>query len=189
MTRNYLENLKLSHLDPRTNQCELEIQNIIHLQNIANQLPDIFTTNKKMVKSHILTANAPSRIKIPKRKKGNIVANESISRLKRGRPVGAKDKNHRKWKLQQIDDDTPKDFSFIKQAINIVSKSSSNIDPPEEGPPKEAFLEEIQVSRNNKISINYVHIWEILDRNKIIINDIFAFKVAFGITKSDEIEP
>jgi hypothetical protein len=70
-----------------------------------------------------------------------------------------------------------------------VSKSSSNIDPPEEGPPKQAFLEEIQVSRNNKISINYVHIWEILDRNKIIINDIFAFKVAFGITKSDEIEP
>jgi hypothetical protein len=65
-----------------------------------------------------------------------------------------------------------------------VSKSSSNIDPPEE-----AFLEEIQVSRNNKISINYVHIWEILDRNKIIINNIFAFKDAFGITKSDEIEP
>jgi hypothetical protein len=28
-----------------------------------------------------------------------------------------------------------------------------------------------------------------LDRNKIIINDIFAFKVAFGITKSDEIKP
>jgi hypothetical protein len=96
MTRNYLENPKLSHLDPRTNQCELEIQNIIHLQNIANKLPDIFTTNKKMVKSHILTANAPSRIEIPKRKKDNIVANESISRLKRGRPVGAKDKNHRK---------------------------------------------------------------------------------------------
>jgi hypothetical protein len=39
-----------------------------------------------------------------------------------------------------------------------VSKSSSNIDPPEEGPPEEAFLEEIQGSRNNKISINYVHI-------------------------------
>jgi len=68
--------------------------------------------------------------------------------------------------------------------INIVSKSSFNIDSPEE-----AFLEEIQVSGNNKISINYVHIWEILDRNKIIINDIFAFKVSFGITRSDEIEP
>jgi hypothetical protein len=69
--------------------------------------------------------------------------------------------------------------------INIVSKSSSNIDPPEE-----AFLEEIQVSRNNKISINYVHIWEILDWNKIFINDVFAFKVVFGINRSDdEIEP
>jgi hypothetical protein len=34
-----------------------------------------------------------------------------------------------------------------------VSKSSSNIDSPEE-----ASLEEIQVSGNNKISINYVHI-------------------------------
>jgi len=67
--------------------------------------------------------------------------------------------------------------------INIVSKSSSNIDSPEE-----ASLEEIQVSGNNKISINYVHIWEILDWNKIIINDIFAFKVSFGITRSDEIE-
>jgi len=96
MTRNYLENSKLFHLDPRTNQCEPEIQKIIHLQNIANQLPAIFTTNKKMVKSHILAVNALSRIEIPKGKKGDIVANESILHLKRGRPVNAKDKNHRK---------------------------------------------------------------------------------------------
>ena len=26
----------MSHLDPRTNQCELEVQRIIHLQNLAN---------------------------------------------------------------------------------------------------------------------------------------------------------
>ena len=26
----------LSHYDPRTNQCELEVQRMIHLQNIAN---------------------------------------------------------------------------------------------------------------------------------------------------------
>ena len=35
--------INLSHLDPRTNQCELEVQKIINLQNIANQLPDAFT--------------------------------------------------------------------------------------------------------------------------------------------------
>ncbi|WP_375619079.1 hypothetical protein, partial [Bartonella sp. AC134YNZD] len=32
----------LSHLDPRTNQCEFEVQKMIHLQRIANQLPDAF---------------------------------------------------------------------------------------------------------------------------------------------------
>ena len=69
--------------------------------------------------------------------------------------------------------------------INIVSKSTPDIDPPEE-----ASLEEIQVPENNKISINYVHTREILYRNKIVINDVFEFKVAFGITRSDdEIEP
>ena len=29
----------MSHFDHCTNQCELEVQRIIHLQNIANQLP------------------------------------------------------------------------------------------------------------------------------------------------------
>ena len=61
--------MKLSHFDPRTNQYKLEVQKVIHLQNIANQLPDIFTDRKKVVKSHILATNAPSRIEIPERKK------------------------------------------------------------------------------------------------------------------------
>ena len=114
------------------------------------------------------------------KKKGKIVANKYISRLKRKRLVDPKDKNPRKQKLQQIDDGTSEDSSSIKQAINIMSKSSYNIDP----------LEEIQVPRNNEIFINYVHIGEILDQNKIVINDVFAFKVAFDITRSDnEIEP
>ena len=41
---------------------------------------------------------------------------------------------------------------------NLVSKSSSNTDPPEKGPP-----EDNQVPGNNEISINYVHIREILE--------------------------
>ena len=44
----------MTHLDPRTNQCELEVQRIIHFQNIANQLPDAFIDIKKVTKSHIL---------------------------------------------------------------------------------------------------------------------------------------
>ena len=43
----------LSHLDPRTNQCEQEVQRIIYLQNIVNQLPVVFTNLPRITKSHI----------------------------------------------------------------------------------------------------------------------------------------
>ena len=55
----------LSHLDPRTNQCEQEVQRIIYLQNIANQLPDAFTNLPRITKSHIPAVNAPVRVDIP----------------------------------------------------------------------------------------------------------------------------
>jgi hypothetical protein len=72
-----------------------------------------------------------------------MIVNESIPHLKCRRLVGAKDKNHRKQKLQQIDDGTLKDSSSIKQTINIVSKSFPNIDSIEEGPLEETSLKEI----------------------------------------------
>jgi hypothetical protein len=110
--------------------------------------------------------------------------------LKRERPVGAKDKNLRKQKLQQINDCTLEKSLSIKPATNIVSKSSFNIDHLEEKPPEEASPEKIQVPENNEIFLNYVHTIKILDQNKIVINNVFVFKVAFDITKSDdEIEP
>ena len=62
------------------------------MQGIANQLPDVFTNNKKIVKSHILAANISTRIEIPKKQSIKIATTESKPCLKRGRPVGAKDK-------------------------------------------------------------------------------------------------
>ena len=32
----------ISHLDPHINQCELEVQKIIHLQKFVNELPNAF---------------------------------------------------------------------------------------------------------------------------------------------------
>ena len=52
----------LYHFDPRTNQCELEIQMIVHFQNITNQLPNAFTNLKTITKSHIPAVNALVRI-------------------------------------------------------------------------------------------------------------------------------
>ena len=42
----------MSHFDPRTNQCEPKIRRIIHLQNLANQLPNAFIDTKKVTKSY-----------------------------------------------------------------------------------------------------------------------------------------
>ena len=42
--------LTLTHLDSHINQCELEVQNTIHLQGLANQLPNAFIDAKKVKK-------------------------------------------------------------------------------------------------------------------------------------------
>ena len=81
----------LSHLDSRTKQYELEVQKIIHLQGLANQLPDAFIDSTKLTKSHIPTANIPARTEIPTGKLQSSMTNEPKPRLKPGRPIGSKD--------------------------------------------------------------------------------------------------
>ena len=74
------------------------MQKIVHLQAIANQLPDAFTDIKRVTKSYIPAANAPARIEIPEIKSENKDTHESKTRQKHGRPIGSKDKNPRKRK-------------------------------------------------------------------------------------------
>ena len=87
----------MTHFDPRTNQFELEVQRIIHLQNLANQLPDAFIDTKKVTKSHIPSINTPTRIDVPVIQ----LTNEFKIRLKRGGPVGSKDITPRKRRTQE----------------------------------------------------------------------------------------
>ena len=79
--------LTLTHLDSHTNQYELEVQRVIHLQNLANQLLDAFINTKKVAKSYILVANAPARIDVSIGQ----LTNESKIRLKRCKLFGSKD--------------------------------------------------------------------------------------------------
>ena len=79
----------MSHFDHRTNQRELEVQRIIHLQKLAIQLPDSFIDIKKVTASHIPTANALAWIDVLEGR----LANESKKRLKRGRPIDSKNIN------------------------------------------------------------------------------------------------
>jgi hypothetical protein len=82
--------LPLAHFDPHTKQFELEVQKIIHLQNLANQMPEAFTDLKKVIKSHVSTANAPIRIDV---REGQHTINKFKPLLKRSRSIDFKDKS------------------------------------------------------------------------------------------------
>ena len=86
----------MTYLDPRTNQCELEVQRIIQLQNLANQLPDAFINTKKVTKSYILTANTPAQIDVPVGQ----LTNESKISLKYNKPISSNDVTPQKKRTQ-----------------------------------------------------------------------------------------
>ena len=122
---------------PRTNQYELEVQRLIHLQGIANQSPDAFNDINRVTKSHIPAENAPAKIEVPE---GQIIkANESRPRMKRGRPIGSKDKNPRKRKGAKYDD---------AQIDEIKSQGET---PEETRDMNNQTLEEDQVPENIEI--------------------------------------
>ena len=77
----------LTHLDQRTPECEKEVQRIIHLQEIANRLPDAFNDAAKVIKSHIPAVNTPARIYVPEEHKE---MDDNVPRQKCGKPIGSK---------------------------------------------------------------------------------------------------
>ena len=60
-----LNELSLSYHDPYMKQCKQEVQKIIHLQNLVNQLSNVFTDPKRVTKSHIPATNVHTRIVVP----------------------------------------------------------------------------------------------------------------------------
>ena len=169
----------MSHFDPHTNQCELEVQRIIHLQNLEYQLSDAFINTKKVTKSHIPAANAPARIDVLE---GQLV-NESQIRLKLGRPISSKDLTPRKRRTQRKIG-APKEANIKQKAlVEAYGKRKAPIEAYDEqkAPVKacgeqEALVEayneqktheevqnkeitpkEAHVLENYEISMSYVH--------------------------------
>ena len=112
----------LLYLDPPTNQRELEVQKIVHLHNLANQLPDAFTDTTRVTNSCIPTENVPSRIDVPKEQTDGKKMNEPRVQLKRGRTAGSKDKNPRKKKkLDELNSKVREEPDYercLKEEIN-----------------------------------------------------------------------
>ncbi|KAL0348084.1 UNVERIFIED_CONTAM: hypothetical protein Sangu_1036200 [Sesamum angustifolium] len=67
----------MSFMDPRTNDSELEVQRIIHLQSVANRLPKTLIDIKKVTKSHIPVENVPARLEVPEATLNQSKASES----------------------------------------------------------------------------------------------------------------
>ncbi|GJX64490.1 putative RNA-directed DNA polymerase [Tanacetum coccineum] len=143
----------------------------MHMQEIANQLPDAFTDIKRVTKSYIPAVNAPARVEIPNIKSDDKVTQESKARLKRGRPVGFKDKNPRKRKATEN--------ATIHE--DILLEGIQNVAPPEEE------IDDI----NKDISINYGHSKISLDQIETeIIDEKFCYNVACDIKNgNDDSEP
>ena len=119
------------------------------MQGIANQLLDVFTDSKKIVKSYILAANILVQIEASEGKLINIIANESKARLKHGRLVGAKDKIPQKKKTQENQVAAPEEAIPIKQANEIVDLSKSCAQKSlENRPPEGCLLKSYHLKRN-----------------------------------------
>ena len=63
--------MTLTHFDTHTNQCELKLQKIIHLQGLANQLRDVFIDAKKVINLFLSIKNILVQIDVPKRQLNN----------------------------------------------------------------------------------------------------------------------
>ncbi|KAJ0694724.1 putative RNA-directed DNA polymerase [Helianthus annuus] len=166
----------LSNLDPRSGQCEYEVQKIIHLQRIVNELPDAFTDTNRVTKSHVPGSNAPARIE---------VIPEAITiQRKRGRPIGFKDKNPRKQK--------EKSNAIAENSQKIVSETLVEVNVPEEttiNSEENEVSEETPVPNENEISINYVQDSTMWNQNKTRVDDIFAYAIATDVINENDYVP
>ena len=178
----------LLHLDPRTKQFELEVQRILHLQDLADQLPDPFTNPNKVIKSQIPAVNTPAHIEIPIGDSGNAIASTSKPRLKRGRPIGSKDSFPRKRKSNQLL--TPVKYSFDeinpKEPITIHSAfvELNTLQGLKENITRVAVTDQLSPMKE-EISINYMNQGEIWDRRNTLVSNAFSFQVAKGIMQNN----
>ena len=152
-------------------------------------MPDAFTDTAKVTKSYITTANTPARFNIPIGKTAIMASNESsMTRLKRGRPLGSKDLIPRKRKIKGQQNPSLEENNTHEEVTPTISK----IITPEEKSVievthdlEEAIVpeeiqnhEDAQIITNDEISINYASTRKLWDRTKVVINEVFCFAVA-----------
>ncbi|KAL0413574.1 UNVERIFIED_CONTAM: hypothetical protein Sradi_1559100 [Sesamum radiatum] len=170
----------MSFMDPRIYDSELKVQRIIHLQSVANRLPDRVIDTKRITKSHIPAENVPACLELPEVILTQSKAYESQIRRKRGRPIGSKDVNPRKRKEHIVS---------INHDANVTTNDVSEDKIPEVILSEDSKHNEQGLDDNYEMSINYAHNNLGWYRNEIEMNDIFAYSVAAEIMDEDKNDP
>jgi len=155
----------LSHLDPRTNQCELEVQKIIHLQNITNQLPFAFIDANKVL-YHIYSLQMFRRKLISQHNKLSPMSLEHTrSLVDQWVP---KIKKHQKWKINDSKKDLVEDINIHEETLDMTNNT---------------ITEEGEIAKDsNEISINYVMTGKWWNQTNIVI----VYNVALDIISENK---
>nr|CAD40421.3 OSJNBa0065J03.17 [Oryza sativa Japonica Group] len=166
--------------DPRTTEAELQVQKIIHLQRLANNLPDAFTNFKGVTKSFIPAQNAPERVEVPNKttqlpltkKRGRSMATqrETIANKQR-KTVNANQPlvgTHQIDTICQADHDSLQPSSVVHNAETRNSEDHRHIVSGDHN-------ESIRV---DEIAINYSETRESFDRRATIVDTNFSEQIA-----------
>ncbi|GAA0144809.1 hypothetical protein LIER_05156 [Lithospermum erythrorhizon] len=131
---------------------------------------------KRVTKSHIPAINVPARIQNPNK---NDVARTSKADVRRGRPIGFKDKNPRKRKIEKVDMNAsaPEKVHNNNNDV-IVGKYALEKEHDNEN---ETSENKIENENDFEISINYVCTGKLWNWKSKDIDDIFAFSIACEI--------
>ena len=176
----------ISSSDPRTQETKQQVQKIIHLQHIANNLPEAFIDYKGVTKSSYPARNAPERVEVP---------NKNIQLLpltkKRGRSTAAP-KDDAQMKRQRIprtkstksvNPSQPKVGRRPKVDTNPIpgpipqpgSMVHPNTDPGTSEHPDSIVLGNDKSHKGVKeISISYIDSGESYDRKTTVVNIYFS---------------
>ena len=157
--------------DPRTSETELQVQKIIHLQRLANELPDAFTNYKGVTKSFIPARNAPERVEVPNKAtqllERRSMVNKRCSVAKKQRTI-VNAKGHQYDTMYHVDCDDPQPSSDVHITEAGTSENPRHINL---GNSDESL-------RNDEIAINYVETGETYDRKATNVDIYFSEQIA-----------
>ncbi len=157
--------------DPRTSETELQVQKIIHLQRLANELPDAFTNYKGVTKSFIPARNAPERVEVPNKAtqllERRSMVNKRCSVAKKQRTI-VNAKGHQYDTMYHVDCDDPQPSSDVHITEAGTSENPRHINL---GNSDESL-------RIDEIAINYVETGETYDRKATNVDIYFSEQIA-----------